>query len=200
MKILLIGATGTIGQLIDKELSKDDDKQIIRVGNKDGDYQVDSTSEDSVRALFEKVGKVDAIISAAGSYHFGPLDELDKAKFTVSTDNFLAQASLVYIGKDYLNANGSITLTSGILSDDPIVFGSSASAMCAAVNAFVKAAAIELENGIRVNAVSPTALVESWDKFGPFFSGFEPVSGQRVALAYRKSVDGKQTGQEYRVW
>ena len=70
----------------------------------------------------------------------------------------------------------------------------------AAIDGFVRGAAIELERGCRINSVSPAVLKESWDIYGPGTPGLEPVGGQRVALAYRKSVEGRQTGQTYRVW
>lgn len=62
------------------------------------------------------------------------------------------------------------------------------------------AAANELPNGLRINAVSPTVLTEALDSYGPFFPGFESASASRVALAYRRSVDGIESGKVYRVW
>lgn len=69
-----------------------------------------------------------------------------------------------------------------------------------AVRAFVQAAAIELPRGIRINDVSPNVLEESMDSYAPFFPGFEPVPAARAAKAYRKSVEGAQTGQTYKVY
>jgi NAD(P)-dependent dehydrogenase (short-subunit alcohol dehydrogenase family) len=105
----------------------------------------------------------------------------------------------VLIGSRHINSNGSFTLTSGILSHDPIVAGSSASMVNAAINGFVIGAAIELERGIRINAVSPTVITESLKDYAPFFRGYESVPAERAALAYSKSVEGKQTGQVYEV-
>jgi len=61
------------------------------------------------------------------------------------------------------------------------------------------AAANELQ-GQRINAVSPTVLTEALDKYGAFFPGFESASASRVALAYRRSLEGVETGKVYRVW
>lgn len=199
MKIIIIGATGTVGQAVTQELSKRHD--IVTVGNRAGQYQVDITSTDSIHQLFETVGKVDAIVSTAGNVHFGPLSEMSAEQFKIGLHNkLLGQVSLALIGQHYLNAGGSITLISGILSDEPIRQGANASTVNAAIDGFVRAAAVELAHGARINAVNPTVLTESLDTYGPFFQGFEATPGSRVALAYSRSVEGAQTGQVYRVW
>lgn len=106
---------------------------------------------------------------------------------------------LALLGARHLNDGGSITLTTGILTDEPIRQGANATAVNAAVEGFVRAAAIELPRGIRINAVSPTVLTESWDGYQSFFAGFESVPAARAALAYQRSVEGAQTGRVYRV-
>lgn len=198
MKILVIGASGTVGQGIVNELSRD--HQVIRVGKTQGDFQVDLTSEQSIKALFAKTGKVDAVISATGGVHFGPLAEMSSAQFDSGLqDKLMGQVRLVLIGKAFVNPGGSFTLTSGILAQQPIRTGVNATAVNAALEGFVLAAANEL-NGLRINAVSPTLLTESLESYGPFFPGFESAPASRVALAYRRSVDGNETGRVYRVW
>ncbi|QDQ28129.1 short chain dehydrogenase [Chitinimonas arctica] len=199
MKIVVVGANGTIGSAVVKELGQR--HSLVGVGRSGGEHQVDITRTDSIEALFERVGKVDAIICAAGGLHFGPLGEMTPAQFNIGLqDKLLGQVSLALIGQHYLNAGGSITLTSGIVGSEPIRNGANATAVNLAVEGFVRAAAIELRDGIRINAVNPTVLLESWDKYGPFFPGFEPVPASRVALAYVRSVEGGQTGQVYKVW
>lgn len=198
MKILVIGASGTVGQSIVNELSRD--HQVIRVGKTQGDFQVDLTSEESVKALFARTGKVDAVISSTGGVHFGPLGEMTSAQFDSGLqDKLMGQVRLVLIGKAFVNPGGSFTLTSGILAQQPIRTGVNATAVNAALEGFVLAAANEL-NGLRINAVSPTVLTESLESYGPFFPGFESAPASRVALAYRRSVDGNETGRVYRVW
>ncbi|ROR08792.1 short chain dehydrogenase [Erwinia sp. JUb26] len=198
MKILVIGATGTVGQGIVNELSRDN--QVIRVGKTQGDYQVDLTSEESVRALFAQTGKVDAVISATGGVHFGPLSGMTSEQFNSGLqDKLMGQVRLVLIGKEFVNPGGSFTLTTGILTQQPIRTGVNATAVNAALEGFVLAAANELA-GLRINAVSPTVLTEALESYGPFFPGFESAPASRVALAYRRSVDGVETGKVYRVW
>jgi len=198
MKIILIGATGTIGRAVAQELGQR--HHIIAVGKSRGEHQVDVTRSDSIRALFERVGKVDAIVSTTGGLHFGPLAEMTAEQFKIGLhDKLLGQVDLALIGQHYLNAGGSITLTSGIVSDEPIRYGANASAVNMAIDGFVRGAAVEL-GGIRINSVSPTVLTESLDSYGPYFQGFESAPASRVALAYSRSVEGAQTGRVFRVW
>ena len=197
-KILLIGATGAIGQAVAKNLGAR--HQLITAGRSSGDHRVDLTDDASVAALLETVGKVDAIVSATGNLHFGPLTEMTAEQFNVGLqDKLLGQVRLALRGQHYLNDGGSITLTAGVLAIEPIRAGANATAVNAALEAFAAAAAIELPRGIRINTVSPTLLTESIGSYGAFFPGFETVSAERAALAYQRSVEGPQTGRVYRV-
>jgi len=198
-KIILIGATGTIGQSIASELSKR--HQIIPVGTRSGEYQADISDLSQVRTLFEKTGKVDAVVVAAGAVHFAPLAEFSPEKYYLGIHSkLMGQVNVALVAQEMLNDGGSITLTSGILTQQPIVGGSGASLANAGVEGFVRGAAIELRRGLRINVVSPNVLEESMDVYGDFFRGFEPVPARRVALAYSRSVEGAQTGQIYQVW
>ena len=197
-KILLIGAGGTIGQAVLANLGARHD--VITVGRSSGMHQADLAQPASLAALFAAVGKVDAIVSTAGNVHFGPLAEMTAEQFHIGLqDKLLGQVQLALLGQRYLNDGGSITLISGILGTEPIRNGASATAVNAAIEGFVAAAAIELPRGLRINAVSPTVLTESMGTYGPFFPGFEPVPAERAALAYQRSVEGAQTGRVYRV-
>ena len=198
MKIILVGASGTIGQAIDRELRERHD--IVRVGRNSGELQVDITDPASIRRLFEQTGPFDALISAAGNAHFGALEELSAKEFAVGLDDkLMGQVILVLIGREFANDGASFTLTSGVLSEDPIRYGAAVSTVNAALDGFVRAAAIELPRGLRINGVSPTILEESLPAYGPYFRGFKAVPAATVALAYAKSAEGRQTGQVYRV-
>ena len=197
-KILVVGATGTLGQAVVRELSGK--HELIEVGRSRGQHQVDITDSASIHALFERVGKVDAIVSTAGKVHFGPLSDMTAQQFRIGLhDKLLGQIDLALIGQHFLNDGGSITLTSGILSEEPIRLGVNATTVNAALEGFVRAAAFELSRGQRINVVSPTLVEESLKSHGAFFSGFETVPASRAALAYVRSIDGVQTGRVYRV-
>ena len=111
----------------------------------------------------------------------------------------LGQIRLVQEGIKVLSAEGSITLTTGIMNRDFVSNGSVAAMINSAVEGFVKAAALDLPNKMRINAVSPALLEESVEKYSQLCPGFEPVSSAAVARAYRKSLYGIQTGQIYHV-
>lgn len=198
-KVLIVGATGTLGRSVTQQLA--DHHEVIEVARTRGKYQVDITDSASIKALFSVVGKVDAIICTAGKVHFGPLAELTAEEFRIGrNDKLMGQIELALVGQRFLNDRGSITLTTGIVAQEPILMGSNASTVNCALEGFVVSAAAEMPRGQRINAVSPTLLQESVPAYGPYFPGFEPVSGGRVALAYVRSIDGVQTGKVYRAW
>ena len=196
MKILLIGAAGTIGSAVDKELSQR--HEVIRIGRSSGDFRVDISDSESIRQLFEQTGKFDALVCAAGNVTFAPLGEMNADSFALGLqDKLMGQVNLLLIGREYANDSASFTFTSGILNRDPIRTGASAALVNGALDAFVKAAAIELPRGLRINSVSPTVLLEAMGSYAPYFRGFKPAAGAEVALAYAKSVEGLQTGQTF---
>jgi NAD(P)-dependent dehydrogenase (short-subunit alcohol dehydrogenase family) len=197
-KIVVIGATGTLGQAVSAELKAR--HEVIEVGATRGQYHVDSTDPASVERLFREIGKVDGVVTTTGKVHFGPLPEMSIEQFWVGLrDKLMGQINVVLAAQQYVNDGGSFTLTSGIIGDEPILQGASATTVNLALEGFVRGAAIELPRGIRINVVSPTVLTEAMDAYAPYFRGFEPVTGQRAALAYLRSVEGAQTGRVYRV-
>jgi NAD(P)-dependent dehydrogenase (short-subunit alcohol dehydrogenase family) len=198
MRIVLVGASGTIGQAVAKELGER--HEIVTAGSKSGDVRMDVTDAASIRAGLAQAAPFDALVSAAGKVKFAPLDAMSEADYAIGLkDKLMGQINLVLVGREFVQDGGSFTLTSGVLTHDPIRFGSSASMVNGAIDAFVRAAAIELPRGLRINAVSPGVLVESMSAYGPFFRGHEPVPAARVALAYAKSVEGARTGQVFEV-
>ena len=199
MKIIVVGGAGTIGKAIVKELASR--HEIIIAGRTHGDVKVDMKDLQLIERMYQSVGKFDAVIATAGNVHFADFSAMTTDNYYIGLDDkLMGQVNLVLIGSRYINDQGSFTLTSGILSDDPIRSGSSASMVNGALNSFVIGAAIELPRGVRINVVSPTIVKESVAAYGEFFPGFEPVTTARVATAYIKSVEGAQTGQVYKVW
>lgn len=198
MKILVVGGTGTIGKAVVDELKKR--HTVIVAGHSRGEIQVDVKDVKSIEQMYKSIGKFDALVSTVGKVHFGEFTEMTSEHYFIGlNDKLMGQVNLVLAGLRYINDNGSFTLTSGILSDDPIRLGSSASMVNAAINGFAVGSAIEMPRGIRINVISPTVLTEAMDAYGDYFHGYEPVPAARVALAYSKSVEGAQTGQIYRV-
>ncbi|GAB6989303.1 short chain dehydrogenase [Paenibacillus pini] len=199
MKLLVIGANGTIGSHVVNEMK--DEYEIIHASRSASDIQVDITSLQSIKDMYNKVGKIDAVVSATGATHFANLTEMTPELNDIGLRSKLAgQINLVLLGLDYINDLGSITLTTGILMDDPIVGGASSAMANGGIKAFVKSAALEMPRGIRINSVSPNLLEDSQEKYKDFFMGFVPVPGKRVGMAYRKSIQGAQTGQSYEVY
>ena len=199
MKVLIVGAHGTLGKAVAAELGTRHD--IVGASRSSGDVRVDLRDGASVEAMFRAVGPVDAVVAAAGKVPFAPLDELTEAQYLEGLqDKLLGQIRLVSAGTPHVRDGGSFTLITGILTEQPILSGAVASTVNGAVEAFVRAAAIELPRGIRINVVSPTVLTEAMDAYAPYFRGFEPVSAARAAMAFSRSVEGRQTGQVYKVW
>jgi NAD(P)-dependent dehydrogenase (short-subunit alcohol dehydrogenase family) len=192
MKIIIIGATGTIGRAVVDLLAPDHD--IVKVGFRGGDFQVDIASKDSIRKLFEDVGDFDAVVSAAGLATFGSLDSLGEEDYLLGLANkLMGQVNLVRVGLKHINDNGSFTLTSGVLSQNPMPGSSSISMVNAGIEGFVRAAALETQRGIRVNAVSPIWVKETMEVLG--MDSSEGMPAKQVALAYKESVEGQRSGE-----
>ncbi len=135
MTVLLIGASGTLGQAVVKTLGAR--REIVTAGRNSGEHRADLSQPNSLLALFEKVGCVDAIVATAGNLHFGPLGEMTARQFNLGLqDKLLGQVQMVLAGQHHLNDGGSITLTSGVLATEPIRHGANASAVNAAIEGF----------------------------------------------------------------
>lgn len=158
---------------------------------------MDVGDEDSIKALFEAVGSVEAVVATVGSVPFEPFEELGRAEYLAAfTQKVLAQISIVRLGVPHVADGGSFTLTTGVVGRETIRTGAAAATANGALEYFVPAAAVELPRGIRINAVSPTVLAEA-PSYHDSFPGFSPVPAATVAEAYVKSVEGVQTGQIY---
>jgi NAD(P)-dependent dehydrogenase (short-subunit alcohol dehydrogenase family) len=194
MKIAIVGASGAVGRTAVDALSGR--HEIIRVGRNGGDVQMDIEEESSIRSMYEKVGKIDAIVSAVGHVHFGPVDEMTGKNLMDSiAGKAMPQINLVLLGFDYINDGGSFTLTSGVTNRDPIRSGAGAAAANGALDGFVVGAAVDMPRGIRINAVSPEVLESCREAYDGFFPGHTHVSDEAVGTAYCKAVEGCLTGQ-----
>lgn len=198
-KVMIIGASGTIGQAIKNEL--ENDCEIINVSSSSGENIVDINDSNSIKELYTKHKDIDAVICAAArGIVFAPLEKMTKENYLKSLEiKQIGQIDLVIQGIKMLGKEVSFTLTTGILNNDPIPGSTAAAMVNSAVEGFVTAASFEVPYKQRINVVSPTLLKESYEKYKGLFQGYNPVSAHEVALAYRKSVMGKQTGKIIKV-
>ena len=198
MRIVLVGAAGTLGKAVDKALSER--HEVLRASRAHSELKVDITDPQSIEQLFEKVGPFDALVSTVGDVHFGPLATFTHEEFQVGLrSKLMGQVNLVVLGLKHIRDGGSFTVTTGQINEDPISVGASGAMVNGGLEAFARSAAIELTRGVRINVVSPTVTEESWSGFGPFFPGQKPIPASDAALGYLKSVEGKQTGKVYRI-
>ncbi len=197
MRILVIGGNGTIGKRIVEKLAKEN--EVVIAGRTSGDVQVDFSNADSIKSMFEKVGKVDAIVVTAGDAKWDAFTNLSEEDFYIGIKSkLMGQVNVVRIGKDYLTSGGSITLTTGILADDPVDKTTSAAMVNGAIHSFVKAVALELTS-VRVNAVCSDLVEDSYEKYKDYFPGNTPVPMHKVVDGYVKSIFGKNTGRIFRI-
>lgn len=191
--MIIVGASGTMGRHLTTAFEKE--HEVITAASKGCDVQVDITSAESIENMYKQVGPFDALLSTAGPTFVGPWKKLTDTAFRQGVEGkMMGQINLVLIGQHYINPKGSFTLITGALSHDPQKNFANASAANGAVEGFVRAAAIELENGIRINAVSPT-VIENSPQYFPFFPGDIPVTMQQLEYGFRKAVFGANTGQ-----
>ena len=193
MKIILLGASGIIGSEIDRALSPK--HEIVRAG-RNGDVKVDYTDTKSVKAMFDQVGKFDALIAAVGGDSaFKPYDNLTDEDFNLGFQRkFMAQINLVRTGTPYANDSGSFTLSSGYLSDYPNPASAATGPFNAAVDSFARTVGPMLPRGIRLNVVSPAPVVS------PEEAGRGVVTAGQAAAGYITSIEGTMNGEVIRIW
>jgi NAD(P)-dependent dehydrogenase (short-subunit alcohol dehydrogenase family) len=199
MKVLIIGAAGTIGRKVSQALTGR--HEVITAGRNSGDIQVDITRSDSIGSLFREVKEIDACAVVAGSGTLDNFQTLTEEHLQPSLQGkLMGQVNVVLIGQHYLNNGGSFTLTSGILADEPAKDCAAGALVSGALNSFVLAAAAELKREIRINAVSPGVVEDSFETLQPLFPGFNPVPMYKVVNAYLRSIEGIINGQIIRVY
>lgn len=198
MKILIIGGNGTIGKKVSQKLLEQ--HEVIIAGRNSGDVQVDFSNSESIRSMFRKVGKLDSIVTIAGEAKWDKFENLSEEDFYIGIKSkLMGQVNVVRIGMNYLNSNGSFTLSTGILADDPVDMTTSAAMVNGAIHSFVKAVDLELENGIRINVVCSDLVEDSYKKYKNYFPGNTPVPMTKIVDAYVKSIEGKITGRILRI-
>lgn len=197
MKILVIGANGNIGGVAVAAL-EERGHEVLRV-SRSTSPSVDLSNPESIRALFEDIGLVDGVVVASGSTPFKPLEDLEREDYVTGLmSKALAQIDVVRIGFEFIADHGSITLTSGVLSREPIAKAAAAAAANGAVESFVMAASVDTPRGIRLNVVSPDVLANS-PHYHSLFPGHRPVTDDEVGRAYILAVEGAVNGHSIKV-
>lgn len=191
MRVLIVGASGTIGRAVVAALKGR--HELVLASMREAPEQVDISNPASIRALYARVGRVDAVVSTAGPAAFKPLAELTDADFAFSLSNkLMGQVNLVRFGVDSVADAGSFTITAGSLAREPARKAAAVSLVNAGLEGFGRSAALELPRGQRLNVVSPPWISETLRALGQDPSIGLPAAN--VAGAYVASVEGRQTG------
>ena len=197
MKIIVIGGNGTIGKKVTERLSQK--HEVIVAGRNSGDVQVDFSDSKSIKTMFESLGQLDAIVAIAGDAKWDKFNNLSEDDFYIGIKSkLMGQVNVVRIGKNYLNKGGSITLSTGILADDPVDMTTSAAMVNGAIHSFVKAVVLELD-AIRVNVVCSDLVEDAYEKYKDYFPGNTPVPMHKIVDGYVKCVEGKINGRILRI-
>ncbi len=192
MKVIVVGSSGTIGREVVRAL--EGRHEVVRVAHSRGDLQVDFERPGSIEDLYKAVGPFDALVSAAGQARFAPLASLTEEDFRFSlAHKLMGQVHLVRLGLATIRDGGSFTLTSGVLASEPAPGAAAISVVNAGVDAFARAAALELPRGVRINAVSPPWVAETLSAMGR--DPGEGMPAEKVAAAYVQSIEGGGTGE-----
>jgi len=199
MRIIAVGGTGTIGTAVVKHLSARHD--VVVAGRTSGDVSVDISSPESVARMYHDVGEFDAVVSTAGEAHFGAFRTMTEQELDLGVHSkLLGQLRLVLLGRSRISDGGSFTLISGYLFDDPLPDAVSFAVANGGVEGFVRSAALSLDRGVRINAVSPGLAEDSAAQFGAFNPGRAPVPMRAIAAAFERSVEGWRTGEVIHAW
>ncbi|MEO9967483.1 MAG: short chain dehydrogenase [Reichenbachiella sp.] len=199
MKVIIVGGHGAIGRRVVDVLSKKHD--IITASRSKGNVNVDLIDVESIRELFETVGEFDAVISIAGEAKWAAMKDMKEGDYYVGIrSKLMGQVNLVRVGMEYINPNGSFTLTTGILADKPVDLTTSAAMVNGGIHSFVKAAALEMTKGIRINAVSSGLVEDAVEKYQDFFPGHNAIPMSKVVNGYIESLEGKSNGEIIRIY
>ena len=191
MKVVVIGATGTIGRAVADALAGE--HEVVRVARTEGDFTADIEDGASLAALFGAVGPVDAVVCCAGRASFKPLEQLAEPDFHLGLNSkLMGQVNLVRLGLDAVRDRGSFTLTSGILARTPMKGSAAISLVNAGLEGFVRAAALEAPRGIRVNVVAPPWITDTLRALGMEAPG--AITPEAAARLYVRSVTGSESG------
>ncbi|MFG2432493.1 short chain dehydrogenase [Streptomyces sp. NPDC048590] len=193
MKVLVIGATGTIGSAVASALERS--HRVVKA-SRSGPVKVDLEDPSSLDALLAEVPDLDAVVCCAAS---GPLVDLASAaddEFAAGVrGKLLGQVALARRAVRHIRDGGSVTLTGGTFSA-PLAGGSLGALINSGLEGFVGNVAGELPRSLRINLISPGWIKESLEGMGADSAEGTPVS--EVARAYVEAVEGTVQGQTIR--
>ena len=130
--------------------------------------QADTHDAAALDAIFNEVGKIDHLVSAAvgGERTLKPFLQQTQEQFQAAYDKLWGYCNVVRVGAPYLEDDGAITLVSGSPARKLAIGQSPLSCVGASVENLVRCLALELAP-IRVNVVSPgTINTAMFDHFG----------------------------------
>jgi NAD(P)-dependent dehydrogenase (short-subunit alcohol dehydrogenase family) len=195
MKVLVLGASGTIGSAVVEALEAAS-HEVISASRTTGKVRADLEDPASLDALFDTVKGLDAVVCCAAS---GPLVALDSVTDEKMAEGIrgklLGQVALARRALTHLSEGGSVTLTGGTFAT-ALPGGSLGALVNAGLEGFVRNAAGELPRGLRINLVSPGWIKETLQRMGADDTGATPVS--EVAQSYVRAVQGTAQGQTFR--
>jgi len=168
-KVIVLGGSSGIGLATAKAAAACGAQLIIVSGNKDrinnalkelpkgtAGLAVDLTSEEQIKKFFEQTGAFDHLVFTAGeNLQLGTIDatNIEDARRYFNVRYWGAVMALKY-GAPHISKDGSVVLTSGIVSRRPNKGWSLGASICAAMEGFTRAMAMEL-TPVRVNCVVP---------------------------------------------
>ena len=199
MKILIVGGNGTIGKKVSAHFKTSN--EVIIAGRTQGDVLVDIADSQGIAKMFAQIGPVDAMVCIAGEAKWDTFQNLSEEDYYVGVrSKLMGQVNLVRLGLEYLKKGGSITLSTGILADDPVVLTASAAMVNGGIHSFVIAAALERDHGHRLNVFSSGMVEDAYERYKDFFPGHNPIPMDKVINGYVRSVNGKGSGEIIRIY
>lgn len=195
-RVVVIGSSGLIGSAIVRRLSAlDGGRRYAVVGaTRHTEPPLDLDSSTSIRRYFDRIGVIHHVVVAGGDARFGPLPELSSEDFSVGLrSKLMGQVNVALEATRRPVPPRSITLTSGALAHSPIAGSSAVALVNGAIDAFARAATLDLPATVRVNVVSPGWLAETRRRLGLDPAG--ALAADDVADLYLQAIEGGARGQ-----
>ena len=191
MKVLITGATGTIGKAL-VNLFENKGYQVIAT-SRNSNPSMDIENPDTINRFFGNIGFVDAIVCAAGDASFGAFTKMTAKEFSVGIKSkLMGQINLCKAGLNFLNPKGTIILTGGIFAHQPWPNTTNIAMANAALEGFIRALSLELENDQRILIVHPPLIRETAETMG--MDGSQCPTAAQMAEVYLSGMQSNDTG------